>query len=107
MSLTFWQPRVLRHRLPDGSAEYAIHEVYFTKDGSVVTCTEDALSDRRSSVADMESWIRLVLSEGKVEIVCGDLGYTYDEENLGHWLLHVHEPPIDYDRVGEEAEQRE
>jgi hypothetical protein len=100
--IAYWQPRVIRHPLPDGSAEYAVHDVYFGKDGDVITYTEHARSARKGSVAELESWIRSVLSEGKMEVVCGDLGYTHTiDEHLSHWLEHIHDPPIDYQMEGE------
>jgi exonuclease III len=94
--IAYWQPRVMRHTLADGSVEYAIHDVYFGKDGSVVTYTEHARSARMSSVAELESWIRALLAEGSVAVECGDLGYMHSaEDHLRHWLEHIHDPPID------------
>jgi hypothetical protein len=87
----------MRHTLPDNTTEYAIHDVYFGHGGGVVGYTEHARSDRKRSVAELEAWIRSVISNGLAEVVCGDLGDThYADEHLSHWLEHVHDPPIDY-----------
>src|SRR4051794_24034661 len=97
MGFTFWQPRVMRHSRPSGGQEYAIHEVYFAKDGVVQCYTEHALSARLPSVEELEAWTRSVLPEGESGVVCGDLGYTYDAEDLIHWLEYVRESPIEYE----------
>src|SRR5262245_45167317 len=97
MSLTFWRPQVMRHSLPGGENEYAIHEVYFAKDGVVHSYTEDALSPRMASVDELDAWIRSVLPEAESGVTCGELGHTYDAEDLTLWLEHVRDQPIDYD----------
>jgi hypothetical protein len=99
--IAYWQPRVMRHTLPDGRTEYAVHDVYFGRDGGVVTYTEHARSARKGSVAELEAWIRSAIAEGQAEVVCGDLGYTHmAEDHLTHWLEHIHDPPIDYPSEG-------
>ncbi len=99
--IAYWQPRVMRHILPNGASEYAVHDVYFGKDGGIVTYTEHARSARKGSVADLEAWIRSVLSAGAQEVICGDLGYTHTaQEHLSHWLEHLHDPPLDYQSGG-------
>lgn len=95
--LTYWRPQVMRHRLPNGRFEYAVHEVYFSADGSVVTDTVDALSERKGSVEELAAWLLGKLPEAEEGIVCGDLEYTYGDEDLTLWLAHIHDPPIDDD----------
>ena len=94
---TFWQPRVMRHFLPGGGHQFAIHEAYFAKDGVVQGYTEHALSARMPSVEELEAWIRSVLPEAASGVVCGDLGYTYDPEDLSHWLEYVRDKLLDYE----------
>lgn len=92
---TYWRPQVMRHRDSDGCFEYAFHDVYF-RDGKVISYTEHARSDRKATIEELEEWTRNKLPESRHGLVCGDLGYTYDADDLELWLLHVGDPPIDY-----------
>jgi hypothetical protein len=98
--VAYWRPQVMRHLRPDGRVEYAFHEVYFSQDGSVVSYTADALSERTGSVEELEAWVSINLDGSRDGIVCGDLGYTYADEDLALWLKHITDPPLDYESDG-------
>jgi hypothetical protein len=91
----YFQPRVMRHLLADGSVEYAIHDVYFTSNDSVDGYTGAARSPRTPTVHELKTWVRNAAARG-VPVVCGDLGCTHGPEHFTHWLKHVDHPPIDY-----------
>jgi len=91
----YFQPRVMRHLTQEGSVEYAIHDVYFTSDGSIEGYTLHARSPRKATVGDLKRWVDDAFAQG-APVVCGDLGYTHLPEHFAHWLEHIDEPPIDY-----------
>jgi exonuclease III len=94
--IAYWRPQVMRHSHPDGRVEYAVHDVYFARGGSVVTYTEHARSARKATVEELEAWLRSMLPEAKEGVVCGDLGYTHDADDLALWLDYIGDTPIDY-----------
>jgi hypothetical protein len=88
----------MRHRVVDGRDEYAIHDVYFDARGAVQGYTSAARSNRFSSVAELKQWILTMLPTADNGITCGDLAQTHSAEHLSHWLKHVDDPVIDYER---------
>jgi len=89
------QPRIMRHLHADGAVEFAIHDVYFTSNGSIDGYTAAARSPRTSTVNDLKAWVHNAAARG-VPVVCGDLGYIHRAEHFTSWLKHVDEPPLDY-----------
>src|SRR5947209_4892591 len=74
-SIAYFGPRVMRHRTETGEERFAIHEVYFGKDGQVITHTEDALSDRASSIDQLRDVLQRLLEQEGAEMTTGDLNY--------------------------------
>jgi hypothetical protein len=95
--IAYWRPQVMRHAGSNGRVEYALHDVYFAGDGSIISYTVAARSVRRRSVAELEAWVRENLDRAREGIVCGDLGYVHSDEDLALWLHHIHDPPIHYE----------
>lgn len=93
---THWEPRVMRHRLPSGREEYAIHEVYF-EGGIPSGCTKDALSPRAPTIGALRDRLRHLIACGSREFVLGDRGLRYDRASLQSWLVTLEQEPIDYD----------
>lgn len=104
----YYQARVMRHRLDDGSFEFAVHDVFFGDDDGVLTYTIEARSPRKRSVAELKAWIISVITSGEPEVVCGDLGYAHSiEDHLMDWLELIDEPPIEYRGHGGEVDSGE
>jgi hypothetical protein len=87
----------MRHRGAGGSAEYAMHDVYFEREKGVVGYTREARSPRLPSAAKLKAWIEEQLGSGRDTVVCGDLGCEYAREDLELWLRHAEDPPLEYD----------
>jgi hypothetical protein len=95
--ISYWQPRVMRHREGESGDQYAIHEVYFDDQDAVETYTEDALSPRMPSVSELKAFLVDCLKQDKEKFVMGDLQYTYEKEDLEFWLEFIDAASIDYD----------
>ena len=97
MESTF-APRIVRHLLPTGRIEFAIHEVYHRPDGSIDGVTAHALSIRCPSVDELRSWIqdRILIGE---DIVCGDLGYRQTIDDLKWWDENAVLSVLDFEEV--------
>jgi hypothetical protein len=100
--LSYWEPRVMRHREHDGTEEYAIHEVYFNTNQEAVMWTEDSLSAREPSLERLRDALERLLKSGHDEVTTGDLGYTYDREYIQEWLDSLSQPVLDYVESGED-----
>ena len=87
------EPRVMRHSQVE-QVHYAIHEVYF-EDGNVYGYTEDALSPKARTLAELRAILLRLLAGAEDEITSGDLGYVYDREYVEEWLDCLQSPPID------------
>ncbi|HTE16746.1 MAG TPA: hypothetical protein VK689_00020 [Armatimonadota bacterium] len=87
---------MIRHGGGTGREEFAIHEVFFSEDGDVVTHTLDALSPRASTVEVLRRALLDMLGSGKADITAGDLGYSYAPEDVEQWLASTEQPPVDY-----------
>ena len=75
--IEYFEPRVMRHGGGTSREEFAIHDVYFSEAGEVVTYTEDALSPRASSIESLSRALLDLLRDGKAEITAADLVYSY------------------------------
>jgi hypothetical protein len=95
----YWEPRVMRHS-KGSSEEYAIHEVYFDEDGNVDGYTMDTLSPVAPSIEALRAALLSLLQQGEEEIVSGELGYTYEREEIEDWLECLNAPAIDYEGEG-------
>jgi hypothetical protein len=93
--IAYFETRVIRHRTDAGTEEYAIHEVYYGKEGEIITHTLEALSPRRSSLEELKSALITLLEEGGGEITTGDLNYSYPREYIEDWLCCIDDPPIE------------
>ena len=91
---TYWRPQVMRHSAP--KVEYAIHEVYFFKNGTVAGYTGDALSNRYESIFALKEALEELKNSGENNIKCGDLGYDYTNFDIELWLKHISDPFIEY-----------
>ncbi len=91
-----WKPQVMRHRIHDGSVEYAIHDVYYDEGGRPTSWTEHARSPRFPSVDNLRDWVDLQLRTPDVGVICGDLGYEHNHTDFELWRAHLDDPPIDY-----------
>lgn len=91
----------MRHRKEVGHEEYAIHEVYFDADGQVQRYTRDALSPREASIAALRATLISFLEQDGEEVLIGDLGYAYSNEDIEWWLEHIDDAPLDYEQEDE------
>jgi hypothetical protein len=92
-----WQPRVMRHHQGNEGELYAIHEVYFGKDNTVVTYTEDTLTPKKGSVSELKDFLLSSLNQEKEEFEMGDSRYIYSKEDIELWLNYIDELPINYE----------
>ncbi len=97
---SYFEPRVVRHRLDDGSEEFAVHDVYFRSSGRIEGMTIHARSVRCGSVAGLHDWILNQISANVESVVCGDLGYEHTIDDLKWWLQKLCDPVIDFDTDG-------
>lgn len=91
------EPRVLLHRTPDGTEEYAIHEVYFNGFGVAIDWTDDALSPRAPSIQDLREELLRLLQEAvpsHTKVVCGDEKQSYSLERVYSWLDATKKEPM-------------
>ena len=94
--ISYFEPRVMRHGVGTEGEEFAIHEMFFTEAEEVVTYTEDALSPRAPTVEGLRQALLDLLRSGEAEITAGDLGYSYDREDVEWWLSSTEQQPVDY-----------
>jgi len=87
---------VMRHRR-EGHLEYAIHDVYFEGANRVSGYTEQARSPRFATTEELKAWIVATLKDESGFVVCGDLGYEHSHTDLELWLVHIDDPPIDWE----------
>ena len=95
MSSSTFAPRIIRHLLPKGMVEFAIHEVYHKPDGSIDGITVHARSVRCRSVKELRQWIHDSITRGE-DIVCGDLGYQHTIDELRWWSENAELPVLDF-----------
>ena len=55
----------MRHRGTGGSAEYAMHDVYYEREKGVTGWTRDARTPRLPSAAQLKGWIEEQLGSGR------------------------------------------
>ncbi len=84
------------NRTQDGDVEYAIHDVYFTREDRPVSWTEHARSPRLQSLVALRQWISAHLAAHDEGVVCGDLGYEHRNHDFELWLTCLDEPPLEY-----------
>ena len=96
--VTFWQPRVMKHRMPLGGEQFAVHEVYFDgRDGHIKFYSKDAMSPRETSVDRLKSKLLELLDHDEDEFAPGDLGFMHHKDDIRFWLEFIDFPPFVYD----------
>ena len=91
-----FEPRVMRHQNNTGSAQFAIHEVYFDEKNQVVSYTTDALSPKADSINDLKQTLIAFIKSHNDMIVCGELNYEYSKSDIQMWLENIDRTPLDY-----------
>lgn len=87
----------MRHFRPDGTEEYAIHDVFFNSAGESITWTIEALSPRMPSVQALKAELSQLLRETQQsgsEIMCGDAGDHVTSADIECWLKYVDDEPL-------------
>jgi exonuclease III len=72
-----------------------VHDVYFADNGHVEGHTAEARSPRMESVDALRNWLREQLQQDVPTIVCGDLGYAHNREDVALWPEHINDVPVD------------
>lgn len=55
-----WNYRVLEHVDLSHDKWYQVHEVYYNKDGSITSCTEDAIAPFGETVEELQDVVELM-----------------------------------------------
>ena len=76
----YWNHRVIKKTYPNGEVAFGIHEVFYNKDGTINSHTENSVEASCESMEDLRGYIqwmvdcldKTILIDGEIEFIDND-----------------------------------